>query len=497
MAGMSSFPVDFISLPLDIIEQITKYLSTNDLLACSLVCVGWREALNHDILWIKRCKGGYSWKRYAEHLESQQSVVEPIFKLPQSSEDTLEPLCTWRVHLMAQIHFRRNIESYNFKKFTAEGTFNNDNVYYEAENLVIMLTGLSSCEIWNIETLPHCEHIIYCALENIKPYFYIFDDFILILQLNLFQVYKKNNNTYELLHRRLFDLEEILSLNIPSWVDITNWYFSFMSKTSGSVPLLKRRGHVCFRNIFIGYNEISDFNDKVFYIWDLKSGTKLKEQKFKALSETICGIEFYKNKTFVYVLFETINQKNEKQTTIVGYNPVSLNYTNFHIDISCSKDQRYFYFDNNYVVTLHSNVIDVWDTSKTCTNKTYKDLQTTPFPFSLIIHDSKLIYAGNNVFSNHLTIIDINTLQKIQSLTVPCPIYRVMSSEANLLLMKCNTSDFYNFTRDIDEYEVSIWDLELSRKIFSFKIVNQFSGHLKFTKLVSIQLHQISVVHFW
>lgn len=498
--GMSSLPpIDFTSLPLEVIEQITHYLSTNDLLACSLVSISWRESLNYDILWVKQCKGGYGWKRYAEHLENQKSQVEPFFELPECVEKTLEPLCKWRVHFMTQIHFERNLQTNGNKKYTSYGNFNTESVYYEAENTVVMYSGTNCCEVWNTEGSPFRQDLIYCAIDENSPFLYVFDNFILILQSNLLQVYEKSDGKYKLLHRRCFDQNE--NIDIPPDVDITQWFWNFIENKSNSFKVLKNytspKGIICFQNIFIGCNVTSDLTNGIFYIWDIKTGFKLKEQRFIDCLNHVSDIDFYKTKELVYILLETEGPCLEKKVTIVGYNALTQNYTNFCIEINSGLSERYFYFERNYVVTLYSNVIDIWDTKTDNKNKTYKDLDTRPFPFAFIIHNSQLIYAGNAEFSNYLLIIDIKTLKKIKTLNIRSPIYRLMSSEANLLLMKCNTSDFYNFSRDIFEYKIIIWNLEIDGKIYSFKIVDQFSGHLKFTKVISVQPNEFSVIHFW
>lgn len=483
--------VEFTRLPLDVIEQITCYLSTNDLLACSLVSIGWREAINNDILWIKRCKGGYVWKSYAEYLENQKCQVEPFFELPQCVEDTLEPLCKWRIHFMTQIHFKRNLHRNRNKKYTILGNFNtNRMIYYEAENIVVIPTKSDQYEIWNTDGFPFCQDIIDCAIINADQFVYVHENYIVILEFNLFQVYENCGCKYKLLYRKLFDQPDNLSLNIPSTSDITLWYWNFHKKI---VNYYKK---ICFKNIFIGFNCESGLKNSVFHVWDFKKGIKVKEQKFVDVPN-ICDVHFYKSVSFVYIVFETQNSNNERQTMILGYNAITQNYTDLCIKINCSHSQRYFFFDENYVVTLHSNIIDIWDSSKNNKKRSFMDLETCPFPLALVILNTHLIYAGNGSYSSRLTFLDLETLQ-IKIIIVLCyPIYRLMFAKPNLLLTKANT-------RGTDEYEVTIWDVKnilnyknLGFMIHSFKVREQFSGSLKLSKLISIQPRQFCVTHFW
>lgn len=496
---MSSFPqISLTSLPLEVIEQIASYLSGNDLIACSLVSIGWREIFNNNVFWVKKCKGGYGWKIYAEHLENLECLVEPQFVLPQSIEKTLQPLCKWRVYFMAQIHLERNWRTNTNKVYTTDGTFNTEgSICYEEENVVVMFSGTNACEIWNTEESPYLEDVIFCAINEVNPFIYFFKNFMLIVQLNLIQVYEKTDDKYKLFYRRLFDENE--KFDVPPSIAIMQWYWAIIHNKLIPMEAFKQytscKGTACFENIFIGYNGMSDSMNGFFNIWDLETGIKLKEEKFTDLPNLLSDIQFYKTKESVYVVFK-IEDPIETKTTILGYNPLTQNYTNFCIEI-ISNYCRHFYFDNNYIVALHSNIIEIWDTKTNSKKTTYKDLDLKPLPYTLIVHNSQIIYSGHGEFATHLTIIDISTLQKIKTFIVTHQICGLTSLEGNLVLMKCNTTDVNNFRTDFPEYEISIWNLDCYRKIFTFKAIGQFSCHVKFTKLICIQSDEMSIVHFW
>uniref|UniRef100_A0A1B6DQM9 F-box domain-containing protein n=1 Tax=Clastoptera arizonana TaxID=38151 RepID=A0A1B6DQM9_9HEMI len=494
---MPIFPsIQFSTLPLELIEHITSYLSINDLLSCSLVSVGWREALNHDIIWLKRCRGGYEWKCYGNHLKNLKSHVEPIFELPQTSEQSLDPLCVWRVYFMTQKYFKMNMQRSRYKKYFVNGHFNTDMaLYYDAENVVVIQAELNKFEIWNTEGLPFCHDVICGAFVTTDQHLYANDNYVVILQNNLLQVYEQCGRKYELIHRKLFNQSNIFSLNIPLNADLTQWYFEVFNTSLNNQKIHNVTKHVFFDNIFIGFSQETDLKNCVFHVWDFEKGIKLKEQTFIKSSNIFIDIQFYKS-DLLYIVFETSDSNLKKETIVSCYDVSSLNYTSLIVHIDCSLLDRYFYFNSKFMVTLHSNCINVWNFSKNTMNK-FEDTTTKPFPFTFIIFEKRLIYAGNGECSNHLKFLDLETLEIHKTIVFRFPIYRLMFAKPNLLLVKSNT-------RGTQEYEVTIWNLidnlmDCNRDcvIHTFKFEEQFSGTLKFSKLISIQPNQFSIVHFW
>ncbi|XP_046669052.1 uncharacterized protein LOC124359936 isoform X1 [Homalodisca vitripennis] len=94
-----------LSLPVEIIHHISRFLSVEDVLSCSLTCHYLRSALNNNAV----------WKRYLPEqdltcLETLEQHVQPTFQL----EQTLTPLCDNRIHFMRKTHLLNNWREGNF-----------------------------------------------------------------------------------------------------------------------------------------------------------------------------------------------------------------------------------------------------------------------------------------------------------------------------------------------------------------------------------------------
>ncbi|XP_054284034.1 uncharacterized protein LOC129000961 [Macrosteles quadrilineatus] len=91
------------SLPLEMVEKISEYLTPQDLGCCAAVSKGWRETFNQDILWKRHCDA-----ELEEPLRNIPSVAESIFVAPEDIQSSLSPICPWRLAFMRETHLRRN-----------------------------------------------------------------------------------------------------------------------------------------------------------------------------------------------------------------------------------------------------------------------------------------------------------------------------------------------------------------------------------------------------
>lgn len=92
-------PAGALSLPVEIIQHISRYLSVRDVLSTSLTCYYLRVALNDDAVWRRHVPDGVA------SLDSREPLVEPRF----CYSDSLTPLCADRVRYMRSVYVLDNV----------------------------------------------------------------------------------------------------------------------------------------------------------------------------------------------------------------------------------------------------------------------------------------------------------------------------------------------------------------------------------------------------
>jgi len=97
-----------LSLPVEVLHGICKYLRPKDILVLSAVCSYLRSVFNTNSLWKKYTNGGL----ISQGLNSCISLVEPKFQNPCIT--SLEPLCEHRLHFLKQSRLLGNIRQGNF-----------------------------------------------------------------------------------------------------------------------------------------------------------------------------------------------------------------------------------------------------------------------------------------------------------------------------------------------------------------------------------------------
>uniref|UniRef100_A0A1B6F5N9 F-box domain-containing protein n=1 Tax=Cuerna arida TaxID=1464854 RepID=A0A1B6F5N9_9HEMI len=270
------------TLPVLPLEQILTHLEVRDLLACSLVSIGWRAAVNNDHVWKQICHCQSS-NATIDHVQAVQSSIPPTFLDPEPSNKELEPLCYWRIVYMKLQHVKRNWQRANHKTYKVTDLAYN---YFDLKvhkDVLIANVNDNHCAVWNIRGIPVRQETIVCALTNTrcKCMIHVCDNKLAIVQDTLLQVYTREGKHFKLSHRRLFNQAESVSETIPKSQNIDEWYNEAVKRR----PTHLQAFYV--GKYFIGLAENGPYDGASFHVWDTETGGKLKEEQVKAISSEI------------------------------------------------------------------------------------------------------------------------------------------------------------------------------------------------------------------
>lgn len=280
------------TLPALVIEQILSQLSIPDLLACSLVSIVWRSTFNCDYVWKKICFRTNN-QTTIDYVRTVRSMVSPTFE--EQDDTNLEPLCHWRVVYMKLQHVNRNWREANhatYKVTDVACDFFDIQIYNDT---LVANVNDSRCEVWNIRGTPKKQESLVLALKDTccKCLIHLSEDMLVIVQDTVLQVYKKVNKIFVLCYRRLFNLPEPLSADIPLSLTIDDWY-------KGRVKITSIHANVIGK-YFIGLVLMGSSKEFRFHIWDTVTGSKLKEELVTNLSpeDSINDVKFCPPRTYL------------------------------------------------------------------------------------------------------------------------------------------------------------------------------------------------------
>lgn len=344
------------SLPSLAVEKILICLDVADLLACSLVSVGWRSVVNNDRVWKKVCHNQCN-KHTIDYLQSVPSKVLPRFENPDIWQTTLEPLCHWRTVFMKIQHVKGNWWRANHDVYSVtEFAYNHFDLKID-KNILIAIVNDNQCEVWNIQHVPYKQEIITCALKNTrcKCMIHLFDDKLVIIQDTLMQVYLKSDKTFKLCFRRLFNQVEANSENIPRSLNIDEWYNERVKLR----PTHLQAFHV--GNYFIGLAENGTFEKASFHIWDMMTGSKLKEQSIKELyldnSDPVYNVKFCPPRTELEKILVCVQHSQQTgndtfYTVVYVYDLESLSP---RAQMILKPHVPWIYFEDHLIITISHN----------------------------------------------------------------------------------------------------------------------------------------------
>lgn len=91
------------NLPLEMLLEISQYLTPQELGRCSAVSRRWRNMFNQNIIWKRHCD--------PELMENLQNMPAAMFVAPvQDKDSTLEPICQFKLAFMRENQLRRQLQ---------------------------------------------------------------------------------------------------------------------------------------------------------------------------------------------------------------------------------------------------------------------------------------------------------------------------------------------------------------------------------------------------
>ncbi|XP_046675227.1 uncharacterized protein LOC124364087 [Homalodisca vitripennis] len=267
------------TLPLEVLGKIIQDLTPDELVACSAVSVGWRDAFNQDSLWRPLCN-----EDTAEYLETAECRVEPRFESPESEDGTLSPVCRWRMCYMRETHLRKTWRWWNCIKddIPVKDLYLNDMYNFVSNDLVINTQEDSNHKVnvslWNVKSVP-------VRLGN--PFSMSFNGGDIIL------VSDKCSVIVKIHHVEVYNCELSCDLEWPMR------YFFFVGGTetylSGDKDKILTNDNVqeCIKSYYFTgtYFVYITTNNSDLHIWDLNVGTELNRVKFPVYDELVPAIE--------------------------------------------------------------------------------------------------------------------------------------------------------------------------------------------------------------
>uniref|UniRef100_A0A1B6M3G3 F-box domain-containing protein n=1 Tax=Graphocephala atropunctata TaxID=36148 RepID=A0A1B6M3G3_9HEMI len=186
-----------LSLPVELVQHLSSFLSVEDVLSCSLTCHNLRAALNDNAVWNR-----YLPDQDLSRLATLEEQVEPTFQL----EQTLTPLCKNRILFMRKTRLLNNWREGNFVEFRtktnsvyAHGVLDvpkgNGELIYGDKYLFLSRfkndVHSDSIEVWDIEKAPSLFTSV--KMENVNyECFYIIGDYLVVVECIRVNVYKIN-----------------------------------------------------------------------------------------------------------------------------------------------------------------------------------------------------------------------------------------------------------------------------------------------------------------
>ncbi|KAG8329917.1 hypothetical protein J6590_075566 [Homalodisca vitripennis] len=311
------------TLPLEVLGKIIEDLTPDELVACSAVSVGWRDAFNQDSLWRPLCN-----EDTAQYLETAESRVDPRFESPESQDSTLSPVCRWRMCYMREIHLRKNWRRWNcIKDDIPVKDFNLSDMYnFVSKDLVINtqqdLNNKVDVSLWNVKSVP-------VRLGN--PFSISFNGGDVIMVNEKFSVIVKTH------HVEVYNCESSCDCEWPMR------YFFFVGGTetylSGDKDkiLTNDNVHECIKSYYLTgtFFVYVTTNNSDLHIWDLNVGTELNRVKFRdelvPAVESIYNIIKSENDSKDFVLVQSYEAKNVVANVFRVYSLNRLQFLPFQV----------------------------------------------------------------------------------------------------------------------------------------------------------------------
>uniref|UniRef100_A0A146LFG1 F-box domain-containing protein n=1 Tax=Lygus hesperus TaxID=30085 RepID=A0A146LFG1_LYGHE len=293
-----------LGLPEEVFEIILRELDLQDVVACSRVCVGWRNAVNSNRIWEDLCKKHVPQER----LQAQTKCRRMKASYEVHETDNFAPVCSWRQKYLNDVTLKRNWRNCWFQEDTI-GDVIIPLHDFETDYEVLLEPSMarSSFTVYNIVDTPVMTDIIHFAMQQpIPEFFKLSNNVLVVVQCTLLQVYVKDENKN--LQRKfvaLFDRNHRHAKTIPDTPDLSNWYSTHVGLFPCDIYVR------CDHNgkYFVGmYNPDTDFSSSLLHIWDLETFEKIEEVRFPRSRprETILDITFSLHNNTLHIIMKLL-----------------------------------------------------------------------------------------------------------------------------------------------------------------------------------------------
>lgn len=476
--------MDFSQLPEEMFIQILTYLDVRDLLSCSLVSKYWRQTVNNNSIWRQAChKNADTFSRIPCLDSREERFYESINNSQIYRSGELQPLCKWRINYMRYFKLVRNIQEGKYMSYEIKRPSTCSNIKFCDAFIAFAINSENCIEVWNIQNIPFRQDCIKFSLKNVNINIYeISSEYLVIVQCNLLEIYKNNGTNFMLVYRRLFNLPQICSKEIPDLDDISEWY----QKNKKLSPNIRSIRYIVNGEFFVGLLSECDFNSPLIHIWDIKTGEKVNEIVIPALQKNIVDITFYSVNCCIFI--KVVFHNGAAQCTrILGYSLKKQEFTNFDIELPCRV--RDIVFKNTIVVVLEFSCFSVWDieTGKKLVN-TQLEMPVLQKTFDVFNRYFAFVFLGRDVIN--VMKFSENNLKTICSFPVSYEgITHLSFLHNNFLMVNVFNSSYF-----------TVWDIKNSRSLYKIENVGFTLDVAKSrcnTKVFFFLGNTIKILDFW
>lgn len=338
--------MSLLLLPEEVLELIVKRFTAKDLIACSFVCLEWREKFNNNSFWKRFCH-----KHVKDYLEKTECEVDPPFQPIQSTEERLEPVCGWRVCYMREIHLTNNWKSGHFSTTPVRDykTVQSVEMGVDSYNTHWLFVNVNShIEVWNVNKTPELVKTLVLFPECVNPVI-VAERKLIVTQWNIITTYSLDYHV-DTLFRCTLEENELLASKL--WDSTAK---------SDIATLNDKEVFKChsFGQLLVGHKRLQNpaVTDILMHIWDVNSKRKLKTESMLKDFNNYIKIDFVNifkiDESQGIIRLVYLSFQNELDSVLFVYNFKRLKFND--IKIECKGVVVWCGYAHNIIVTFSSD----------------------------------------------------------------------------------------------------------------------------------------------
>ncbi|XP_075211265.1 uncharacterized protein LOC142318742 [Lycorma delicatula] len=221
------------TLPTEVFEQVLSYLKLSDLLSCCLVSQKWNIAANNESLWKDLCLEN-NWSDCGRLKE----FLKHFSFISQSEIDAFNNMGEWKKHFVLKNQLQKNWRLGKVTDFIVR-PFGNDlscNITYvssDGHNLLAFGFDNGTFKLFDLRKGGKLLLIKNCVLTSAVDYIQIINEYLILIQENLLQIYKIESDDYLDLYRvKIVNASSVINVDIPTLMQMDSDARSFLVKES-------------------------------------------------------------------------------------------------------------------------------------------------------------------------------------------------------------------------------------------------------------------------